>query len=102
MRKHSGTNVDTRDINHIGTGDVMLRMFFLAFSLLKIIKVTYTSFLSDPIHSPLFDGSATSMGGNGAFQAYPGTPLPGAPPGLNDIIPSAEGGGCVTTGPFKE
>ena len=53
-------------------------------------------------NSPLFDGSATSMSGNGAFVDYPGIPVVGAPAGLNDLIPSAGGGGCVTTGPFKK
>ena len=56
----------------------------------------------DPKNSPLFDGSATSMSGNGLFVDYPGIPIPLAPPGLNDLIPPAGGGGCVTTGPFKK
>lgn len=56
----------------------------------------------DPINSPLFDGSDSSLGGNGASCDYEGTPVGGAPPGLNDMIPSAGGGGCVTTGPFKK
>lgn len=61
-----------------------------------------TSPWSDPIHSPLFDGSATSLGGNGEYVKYNGTLIPGAPPGLNDVIPPAGGGGCVTKGPFKK
>ncbi|KAK4182839.1 hypothetical protein QBC35DRAFT_518606 [Podospora australis] len=54
----------------------------------------------DPINSPLFDGSEGSMGGNGAPANYQGIPIPGAPRPYN-LIPSAGGGGCVTTGPFK-
>jgi tyrosinase len=55
----------------------------------------------DPIHSPLFDSSATSMSGNGAYYNHTGVPVPGAPPPY-DIIPPAGGGDCVTSGPFKK
>lgn len=55
------------------------------------------------LHSKLFDGSATSLGGNGA--ALPGPPqediMLGAAQGLPPIyLPSGSGGGCVTSGPF--
>jgi len=40
------------------------------------------------------------MGGNGARVTHQGISLPGAPPPYN-IIPPGDGGGCVTTGPFK-
>jgi len=53
----------------------------------------------DPIHSPYFDGTDTSMGGNGEYEAHNCTPA--LPTGLN-CIPPGEGGGCVTTGPFKD
>jgi len=49
-------------------------------------------------HSPVFDGSATSMGGNGAFLTHNGS-LAGAG---RIFLPSEQGGGCVTTGPFKK
>jgi tyrosinase len=52
----------------------------------------------DPVHSPYFDGSATSVGGNGQYEVHNCTN--GLPTGLN-CIPPGEGGGCVTTGPFK-
>ena len=42
------------------------------------------------------------MGGNGLFVDYLGVTIPRATPGFNDVIPSAGGGGCVTTGPFKK
>lgn len=51
----------------------------------------------DPLNSPLFDGSANSMGGNGVF--VPDNCTPGIPTGLN-CIPPGQGGGCVETGPF--
>ncbi|KAK4664743.1 uncharacterized protein QC763_506690 [Podospora pseudopauciseta] len=54
----------------------------------------------DPANSPLFDGSEGSMGGNGAKANYNGIMIPGAPRPY-DRIPPADGGGCVTTGPFK-
>jgi tyrosinase len=41
------------------------------------------------------------MGGNGARVAHQGITLPGAPSPY-DIIPPGDGGGCVTTGPFKK
>jgi hypothetical protein len=51
---------------------------------------------SDFAKSPVFDGSATSMGGDGAFVAHNG-----AVSGFNNIfIPSGNGGGCVKDGPF--
>ncbi|OIW22959.1 Di-copper centre-containing protein [Coniochaeta ligniaria NRRL 30616] len=51
----------------------------------------------DPIHSPYFDGTPTSVGGNGVFEPHNCTS--GLPTGLN-CIPPGEGGGCVTAGPF--
>jgi hypothetical protein len=60
------------------------------------------TFESDPINSPLFDGSDTSMSGNGYYTNHTGVPVgPNAPPGY-DIIPPDQGGGCVTTGPFAK
>ncbi|KAK4125699.1 Di-copper centre-containing protein [Parathielavia appendiculata] len=52
--------------------------------------------------SPIFDGSDTSMSGNGA--AIPNQPdiLIGTNNGLPPIVlPPGTGGGCVTSGPFK-
>ncbi|KAK1761507.1 hypothetical protein QBC47DRAFT_429064 [Echria macrotheca] len=51
----------------------------------------------DPLNSPIFDGSETSMSGNGAFAPHNCTN--GLPTGLN-CIPPGQGGGCVATGPF--
>jgi len=50
-------------------------------------------YAQDPINSPLFNGNASSMGGNGV-------PDPGYK-GLGSIK-SGGGGGCVTSGPFSE
>lgn len=53
--------------------------------------------------SPLFDGSDSSMSGNGIAvphsDARQGFSLPGTPTALT-IIPAGTGGGCVITGPF--
>ncbi|KAH6659073.1 tyrosinase central domain-containing protein [Truncatella angustata] len=56
-------------------------------------------YASDPIHSPIFDGTETSMSGNGLYSPYDGVTFPLYPPPYN-ILPASEGGGCVTTGPF--
>lgn len=48
--------------------------------------------------SPLFDGSDTSMGGDGAYD--PGAQPVKYRPGTTDPFPSGTGGGCMATGPF--
>ncbi|KAK5659064.1 hypothetical protein OQA88_1152 [Cercophora sp. LCS_1] len=57
-------------------------------------------YAADPVNSPLFNGDEYSMGGNGKKETYPGITIPGAPAPANRI-PPGDGGGCVTTGPFK-
>ncbi|KIN03343.1 hypothetical protein OIDMADRAFT_116903 [Oidiodendron maius Zn] len=57
---------------------------------------------SNPTSGPIFDGSATSMSGNGEYIPGRG-PLTlslGSYP--NVYLPSGTGGGCVTSGPFKD
>jgi tyrosinase len=54
----------------------------------------------DPRRSPVFDGSATSMSGNGALVPNGGTYVTAF--GLNLTLPPGTGGGCVTDGPFKD
>jgi tyrosinase len=55
-----------------------------------------------PHLSPIFDGSDTSMSGDGEF--VPGGPLVLQIPGNSEPISLAKGtgGGCVKTGPFKD
>ncbi|KAK5130556.1 hypothetical protein LTR08_001936 [Meristemomyces frigidus] len=54
----------------------------------------------DPLNAPIFDGSATSISGNGAYKAYAGVGVPSnVDPDIS--IPAGVGGGCVTSGPFK-
>lgn len=46
--------------------------------------------------SPVFDGSPTSLGGDGEFFYHNGTPG-----GVLQIpLPSGQGGGCIKEGPF--
>lgn len=54
---------------------------------------------NDPANSPIFDGSDSSMSGNGAFEAHNCTQ---ALPTLLNCIPPGTGGGCLTSGPFKD
>ncbi|KAI8625303.1 Di-copper centre-containing protein [Xylariaceae sp. FL1651] len=53
---------------------------------------------SDPSKSPLFDGSETSFSGDGAFVQHNGSVTANG----NVWIPSGNGGGCVTSGPFVD
>lgn len=51
----------------------------------------------DIMKSAVFDGSDTSMGGNGYYFKYNGTePITGL------IIPPGTGGGCIASGPFAK
>jgi len=52
----------------------------------------------DPLNSPLFDGSDTSLSGNGVYAEHGCT---NALPSNLNCIPPSNGGGCVDSGPFK-
>jgi tyrosinase len=52
---------------------------------------------NDLTKSPVFDGSDTSMGGDGTFVKHNGS-LAGA---RLISLPSGKGGGCIKSGPFK-
>ncbi|KAJ4364847.1 hypothetical protein N0V95_000596 [Ascochyta clinopodiicola] len=51
----------------------------------------------DLTKSPVFDGSATSMGGDGTFVQHNGS-VGGAG---TIFLPSGNGGGCIKSGPFE-
>jgi len=60
--------------------------------------MNYNRLANDPINSPMFNGNASSMGGNGEPDpAYTGVRL-----NSNMFIKSGGGGGCVKSGPFSE
>ncbi|CZT11605.1 hypothetical protein WAI453_004635 [Rhynchosporium graminicola] len=61
----------------------------------------WSKWAAAPQDSPLFDGSAYSLGGNGAPIPHDGLVLP--PPlgsGPPTVLPPGLGGGCVQKGPF--
>jgi tyrosinase len=55
----------------------------------------------DPVNSALFDGSDESLSGDGFYFNHTPIAVPGAPPPF-DVIKPGNGGGCVTSGPFKD
>ncbi|GAB1312035.1 hypothetical protein MFIFM68171_02245 [Madurella fahalii] len=60
--------------------------------------MNYDRYTKDPQNSALFNGNATSMGGNGdPDPGYLGVRM-----GVGGMVKSAGGGGCVTKGPFKD
>ena len=62
--------------------------------------MNYDRYAEDPGNSPLLNGNASSLGGNGVLEpTYKGVAQPGRTP---NIIASGGGGGCVTEGPFSE
>ncbi|KAK4218933.1 hypothetical protein QBC37DRAFT_304492 [Rhypophila decipiens] len=54
----------------------------------------WSKWSADPEKSPIFDGSDTSLSGNGEKINHKASAMTGAPAG--------NGGGCVKTGPFKD
>ncbi|KAF2721222.1 Di-copper centre-containing protein [Polychaeton citri CBS 116435] len=62
----------------------------------------WPKYSSAPQGSPLFDGSPTSLGGNGEYIDHEG-PIITPPQGVGGgpiLLPAGVGGGFVTTGPF--
>ncbi|OTA98283.1 hypothetical protein M426DRAFT_259317 [Hypoxylon sp. CI-4A] len=59
-------------------------------------------YASDPASSPIFDGSDSSMSGNGEAIANKG-PIVLTLGDFDPVyLPAGTGGGCVTSGPFKD
>ncbi|GAB7359888.1 hypothetical protein MBLNU230_g7416t1 [Neophaeotheca triangularis] len=58
-------------------------------------------YAKDLLNAPVFDGSETSMSGNGAFVEHDGPSIPSVDQPLI-VLPAGEGGGCITSGPFKD
>ncbi|KAL0264990.1 hypothetical protein SLS55_000946 [Diplodia seriata] len=55
----------------------------------------------DPVNSPIFDGSDTSLGGDGSNEPYGDLCIPNCET-PNYVFPAGNGGGCVTSGAFKK
>lgn len=62
----------------------------------------WTAAFEDPRRAEVFDGSETSMGGNGRWVAGRNATEIALPDGVVKTIPPATGGGCVESGPFAE
>ncbi|KAL4808036.1 hypothetical protein BDV18DRAFT_158155 [Aspergillus unguis] len=58
---------------------------------------SWPKYADDPLNSPMFDGSEYSMSGDGSYIPHEG---PEAGPGI--FLEPGHGGGCVTSGPFKD
>ncbi|KAI3548064.1 tyrosinase central domain-containing protein [Colletotrichum filicis] len=56
----------------------------------------------DPTLSPLFDGSDTSIGSNGAFVPHEGLEIHQAYTNVTLKLEPGSGGGCVMSGPFSK
>ncbi|THX42284.1 Di-copper centre-containing protein [Aureobasidium pullulans] len=57
-------------------------------------------YAEDLLNSPIFDGSDYSISGNGEYRNHTGASIPSvATPFIQ--LPAGSGGGCVTSGPFK-
>ncbi|KAK0748904.1 hypothetical protein B0T18DRAFT_436635 [Schizothecium vesticola] len=57
-------------------------------------------YAADPANSPLFNGDDFSLSGDGLPVAHAGINVPGTPEAFR-VIPPGNGGGCITSGPFK-
>lgn len=57
-------------------------------------------YAEDLLNSPIFDGSDYSISGNGEYRNHTGASIPSAATPFIQL-PAGSGGGCVTTGPFK-
>lgn len=62
--------------------------------------INWAKYAHDIVGSPLFDGSSTSLGGDGEYIPHNGTGIPSTEM-ANFVIPPGNGSGCVTSGPFK-
>jgi tyrosinase len=59
-------------------------------------------YASDPASSPIFDGSDYSMGSNGEYIPGRGDLELTLSENVTVYLPAGSGGGCVTSGPFKD
>jgi tyrosinase len=62
----------------------------------------WSKYSEDPEGSPLFDGSDTSLSGNGESIPHDDTSFVIPRTNLTVFVPAALGGGCIQDGPFKD
>jgi tyrosinase len=62
----------------------------------------WSKWAKDPLASPLFDGSKTSISGDGEYVAGRGSWCIPSEMRCMVTLHSANGGGCIKSGPFKE
>ncbi|KAK1754031.1 hypothetical protein QBC47DRAFT_429522 [Echria macrotheca] len=60
----------------------------------------WARYANDPVNSPVFNGDEYSMSGDGSYVPHEGITFPSMPV-ESRVLPPGGGGGCVTTGPFK-
>lgn len=113
MKKLSGRNADTKDTNRkppisyhatLSLPHAFPCYYYLLTENPSIQRYwDWSKYASDPANSPIFDGSATSLSGQGAyiphedfFYRIPRT----GDLNYNITIPAGPGGGCVQGGPF--
>ncbi|KAJ5064834.1 hypothetical protein J3E74DRAFT_461510 [Bipolaris maydis] len=96
----------TRSIH--GTGNFLTWHRYFTFAYEKTLRQecgykgyqpywNWFSYQDDVTKSPVFDGSDTSMGGDGSFVQHNGSVAGGG----TIFLPSGNGGGCIQSGPFK-
>ncbi len=97
-RRHLERNADIRGISRSVFEHFVFKHSFVSTSSNIDQYWNWFSHRDNLLESPLFDGSDTSMGGNGEFFKHNGSLIGGGALWL----PSGNGGGCVKSGPFKE
>lgn len=101
----------TTEIHYTASFNCWHRYFILAFELALREECGFTGDLpywdhaetarTELLSHPLFDGSSTSLSGNGAYIGEKKHIMLGKADHLTVIdLPTSSGGGCVTSGPF--
>ncbi|RFU26272.1 hypothetical protein B7463_g10066, partial [Scytalidium lignicola] len=61
----------------------------------------WTDHADNPLENPLFDGSETSIGGDGAYIPHNVTYVNVPVINITEALPGGTGSGCIYNGPFK-
>lgn len=60
--------------------------------------MNWGKYANDPLSGAVFDGSDTSMSGNGKYRPHEDRRIPADHPRI--ILPAAKGGDCIYNGSF--